>query len=143
MAVMINTAELKETLSLTPTNQNIMLVGKHGIGKSEILTEHFKKEGMVFHPESNDPFQRFQLEILGAVASFERNLIRERQREGIALAKKRNAYAKCGRPAALTEEQMDELQERLKNGEKVAELAKEYGISRQTIYKFIRLAVHT
>ena len=46
MAVMINTAELKETLSLTPTNQNIMLVGKHGIGKSEILTEHFKKEGM-------------------------------------------------------------------------------------------------
>ncbi len=102
------------------------------------VTLHFKKEGMVFHPESNDPFQRFQLEILGAVASFERNLIRERQREGIALAKKRNAYAKCGRPAALTEEQMDELRKRLKKGEKVAELAKEYGISRQTIYKLIR-----
>jgi len=102
------------------------------------VTLHFKKEGMVFHPESNDPFQRFQLEILGAVASFERNLIRERQREGIALAKKRNAYAKCGRPAALTEEQMDELRARLKEGEKVAELANEYGISRQTIYKFIR-----
>lgn len=102
------------------------------------VTLHFKKEGMVFHPESNDPFQRFQLEILGAVASFERNLIRERQREGIALAKKRNAYAKCGRPAALTEEQMDELQERLGKGEKVTELAKEYGISRQTIYKLIR-----
>ena len=103
------------------------------------VTLHFKKEGMVFHPDSNDPFQRFQLEILGAVASFERNLIRERQREGIALAKKRNAYAKCGRPASLTEEQMDELQERLKKGEKVAELAKEYGISRQTIYKIIRI----
>lgn len=102
------------------------------------VTLHFKKEGMAFHPESNDPFQRFQLEILGAVASFERNLIRERQREGITLAKKRNAYAKCGRPAALTEEQMDELQQRLKNGEKVAELAKEYGISRQRIYKIIR-----
>ena len=62
----------------------------------------------------------------------------ERQREGIALAKKRNAYAKCGRPAALTEEQMDELQDRLGKGEKVTELAKEYGISRQTIYKIIR-----
>ena len=37
MAVMINTAELKETLSLTPTNQNIMLVGKHGIGKSVLI----------------------------------------------------------------------------------------------------------
>ena len=102
------------------------------------VTLHFKKEDMVFHPESNDPFQRFQLEILGAVASFERSLIRERQREGIVLAKKRNAYAKCGRPAALTEEQMDELQERLVKGEKVTELAKEYGISRQTIYKLIR-----
>ena len=32
---------------------------------------------------------------------------------------------------------MDELQERLKKGEKVAEHAKDYGISRQTIYKFI------
>ena len=105
--------------------------------REKCVTLHFKKEGMVFHPESNDPFQRFQLEILGAVASFERNLIRERQREGIALAKKRNAYAKCGRPASLTEEQMDELQERLKKGEKVAELAKEYGISRQTVYKII------
>ena len=102
------------------------------------VTLHFKKESMIFHPESDDPFQCFQLEILGAVASFERNLIRERQREGIALAKKRNAYAKCGRPAALTEEQMDDLQERLMKGEKVAELAKEYGISRQTIYKIIR-----
>lgn len=93
---------------------------------------------MVFHPESDDPFQRFQLEILGAVASFERNLIRERQREGIALPKKRNAYAKCGRPAALTEEQMDELIFRLKKGEKVAALAKEFGVSRQTIYMLIR-----
>ena len=107
------------------------------------VTLHFKKEGIVFHPESDDPFQRFQLEILGAVASFERNLIRERQREGIAHAKKRNAYAKCGRPAALTEEQMDELQVRLKKGEKVSELAKDFGISRQTIYKVIRLNAQT
>ncbi len=38
------------------------------------VTLHFKKEGMVFHPASNDPFQRFQLEILGAVASFKRCL---------------------------------------------------------------------
>ena len=39
------------------------------------VTLHFKKEGMVFHPDSDAPFQRFQIEILGAVASFERNLI--------------------------------------------------------------------
>ena len=38
MSVTINISELKEALELTPSTQNIMLVGKHGIGKSEILT---------------------------------------------------------------------------------------------------------
>ena len=46
MAIMINTSELKETLELTPSTQNVMLVGKHGIGKSEILTSFFNSKGM-------------------------------------------------------------------------------------------------
>ncbi len=46
MAVMINISELKETLDLTPSTHNIMLVGKHGIGKSEILTNYFNSKGM-------------------------------------------------------------------------------------------------
>ena len=46
MSVTINTSELKETLELTPSKQNVMLVGKHGIGKSEILTNYFKEKGM-------------------------------------------------------------------------------------------------
>lgn len=46
MAVMINFSELMETLELTPATQNIMLVGKHGIGKSEILTSYFNSKGM-------------------------------------------------------------------------------------------------
>lgn len=59
MAVTINVTELKETLGLTPSTHNIMLVGKHGIGKSEILTEHFQKEGMkvvtLFLGQMSDP----------------------------------------------------------------------------------------
>lgn len=59
MAVKINVTELKETLGLTPSTHNIMLVGKHGIGKSEILTEHFQKEGMkvvtLFLGQMSDP----------------------------------------------------------------------------------------
>ena len=43
---MINISELKQTLELTPSTQNIMLVGKHGIGKSEILTSHFNSKGL-------------------------------------------------------------------------------------------------
>ena len=46
MAVMINISELKETLESTPSTQNIMLVGKHGIGKSEILTSYYNSKGM-------------------------------------------------------------------------------------------------
>ncbi len=38
----INTQELIQILDLTPANQNIMLVGKHGIGKSQILTHYFE-----------------------------------------------------------------------------------------------------
>ena len=46
MSVSINITELKETLDLTPSTQNIMLVGKHGIGKSEILTSYFNSKGL-------------------------------------------------------------------------------------------------
>ena len=59
MAIIINSTELKETLNLTPTTQNIMLVGKHGIGKSEILTNYFQNEGMkvvtLFLGQMSDP----------------------------------------------------------------------------------------
>jgi hypothetical protein len=46
MSVTINITELKETLEMTPSDQNIMLVGKHGIGKSEILTRYFNSKGL-------------------------------------------------------------------------------------------------
>ncbi|MCQ2588476.1 MAG: AAA family ATPase [Treponema sp.] len=46
----INTADLKEVLKYTPSSQNILLVGRHGIGKSEILTDHFEKKGIKVIP---------------------------------------------------------------------------------------------
>lgn len=59
MSIVINSTELKETLNLTPATQNIMLVGKHGIGKSEILTNYFQNEGMkvvtLFLGQMSDP----------------------------------------------------------------------------------------
>ena len=59
MAVTISTDELKETLELTPSTQNIMLVGKHGIGKSEILTSYFQSQGLkvvtLFLGQMSDP----------------------------------------------------------------------------------------
>ena len=59
MAIKVNTIELKEILRLTPASQNIMLIGKHGIGKSEILTAYFQEQGMkvitLFLGQMSDP----------------------------------------------------------------------------------------
>ena len=46
MNISTNITELKQLLEATPASHNIMLVGNHGIGKSEILTEFFKEKGM-------------------------------------------------------------------------------------------------
>ena len=94
----------------------------------------FIKEGMEFNGDKPNPTQDLYLNILGAVAEFERQMIRERQREGILLARQRNAYDKCGRKPALTPKQIEEIKDRLARGEGVVSLAKEYGVSRQTIY---------
>ncbi len=44
--ISVNITELKQFLEATPASHNIMLVGNHGIGKSEILTEYFKEKDM-------------------------------------------------------------------------------------------------
>ena len=73
---------------------------------------------------------------MGAFAEFERALIRERQREGIALAKKRGAYR--GRKKALSLDQVANLRHRAAAREQKAALAREFGISRETLYQYLR-----
>ncbi|WP_224981284.1 recombinase family protein [Geomonas agri] len=95
----------------------------------------FIKENLIFTGEDS-PMSNLLLSLLGAVAEFERALIRERQREGIAAAKKRGAYT--GRKRALQPEQVVELKRRVGEGEKRAVLARELGISRETLYQYLR-----
>jgi DNA invertase Pin-like site-specific DNA recombinase len=94
----------------------------------------FLKENLVFTGEDS-PLANLMLSLLGAVAQFERDLIRERQREGIALAKHRGVYR--GRRKALAPERVAELRRRAA-GEKKAALAREFGISRETLYQYLR-----
>lgn len=70
------------------------------------------------------------------LAEFERALIRERQREGIALAKQRGAYR--GRKKSLAIDQIDQLRRRAAAGESKTLLAREFGISRETVYQYLR-----
>ena len=76
------------------------------------------------------------LSVMGAFAEFERALIHERQREGIALAKKRGAYK--GRKKSLSEAEVSQLRQRLTTGRSKAQVAREFGISRETLYQYLR-----
>lgn len=94
----------------------------------------FVKEAQVFTGDAN-PMSNLLLSLLGAVAEFERSLIRERQLEGIALAKAAGKY-RGGQPK-LHDEQAAELRRRHAAGEGVAALAREFGVSRQTVYRYL------
>lgn len=95
----------------------------------------FVKECLNFSGEDS-PMANLMLSVMGAFAEFERALIRERQREGIALAKQRGAYR--GRKKALGPDPVAELRSRAASGEKKAQLAREFGISRETLYQYLK-----
>ena len=97
----------------------------------------FVKESLTFTGEDS-PMANLMLSVMGAFAEFERALIRERQREGIALARQRGAYR--GRKKALSPEQVAELRQRTAAGEQKAKLVREFGVSRETLYQYLRTA---
>ena len=97
----------------------------------------FVKENLAFTGEDS-PMATLLLSVMGAFAEFERALILERQKEGIAAAKQRGVYT--GRKPILNAEQAEQLRERAAAGEQKAALAREFGISRETVYSYLRTA---
>ena len=81
----------------------------------------FIKENLIFTGEDS-AMSQLLLSVMGAFAEFERKIIKERQMEGIALAKQRGAYK--GRKPSLSPEQVAELKMRSNNGESKTSLAK-------------------
>jgi DNA invertase Pin-like site-specific DNA recombinase len=101
------------------------------------VSVEFVKEHLVFTGDDS-PMANLMLSVMGAFAEFERALIRERQAEGIAKAKQRGAYK--GRKKSLAENQILALIDRAASGEAKTLLAKEFGISRETVYTYLRAA---
>lgn len=99
------------------------------------VTIQFLKENLTFTGEDS-PMAHLLLSIMGAFAEFERALIRERQREGIALARKKGVYK--GRKPVLDPTQISILRQKLTTGMKKSHIAQELGISRETLYRYIR-----
>lgn len=95
----------------------------------------FIKENLTFTGEDS-PMANLMLSVMGAFAEFERALIRERQLEGIALAKQRGAYR--GRKKLLSADQVATLRQRVAAGEQKAQIARDIGISRETLYQYLK-----
>jgi DNA invertase Pin-like site-specific DNA recombinase len=96
----------------------------------------FVKEGLSFTGEDS-PMSKLMLSVMGAFAEFERSLIRERQREGIALAKQRGIYR--GRKRVLSDEVIASAKTRIAAGDTKAQIARDLGVSRETLYQYLRV----
>ncbi len=96
----------------------------------------FIKEGLKFTGK-DDPMSRCILMIFGAVAEFEYSLIRERQKEGIAIAKAAGKFK--GRKRSLNDEQIKEMYDRIQKctHRSKASIARDFKISRYTMYQYI------
>ena len=98
------------------------------------IAVHFHKENLIFSGDGN-PMHKLMFQMMGAFAEFERSMIRERQREGIEAARKKGKQ--IGAKKKLSPDQVEELNQRVANGEQKKTLAAEFGISRQTLYSAI------
>ena len=90
----------------------------------------FLSERLTFSASSDDAFAKLQLQMMGAFAEFERNIIRKRQAEGIAKAKAKGVYAKRG--ATINKESVKQLQA---NGLSITAIARALDISRMSVYR--------
>jgi DNA invertase Pin-like site-specific DNA recombinase len=103
------------------------------------ISVQFIKEGKTFKgSETADPMDKLMLSLLGAFAEYERTLIRERQREGIAKAKERGVYRGRQKKISDAEQIAVMVAEAQALGANKTKVAARYGISRETLYKYIQ-----
>jgi DNA invertase Pin-like site-specific DNA recombinase len=103
----------------------------------------FLKEKLTFEPadDKNSPdyaMKTLMLQIMGAVAQFERALTKERQREGIVAAKKAGKF-RGGQPKLTTEEAI-EVRRLVGEGVAKSKVAKKFKVSRETVYQYLKAA---
>jgi DNA invertase Pin-like site-specific DNA recombinase len=100
------------------------------------VTVEFIKNHMTFTGGERDPMATLMLTMLAGFAAFERDLIRERQAEGIAIAKAKGTYK--GRAKALTPAEAVEARRMAVEGHSKAAIGEHFGVSRQTVYAYLR-----
>lgn len=142
---------LAECLAYVRTGDTVRVASMDRLARSvvdlqqlvdEILAKgasvHFIKENQTYTPTTGsdgggNSMSRLLLHVLGAFAEFERNLIRERQTEGIRLAKAAGKYR--GRTRSLTDAQVLEARAQIAAGVPKTRVAAQLGVNRATLYR--------
>lgn len=138
--------ELNKALDFAREGDTLVVVSMDRLARSvpdlhSIVTDltsrgvavRFLTENQTYTADS-DPMSRYMLSVLGAAAQLERELIRERQADGIAAAKARGVYE---RAPALTAEEVHEARELAQKGVPKAVIARRFNVARSTLYKYL------
>ena len=96
----------------------------------------FHKENLEFKSNTNDPFQKLMLHLLGSFSEFERSVLLERQREGIQIAKQKGLYK--GKQSKFSQLQIQDIINKFHVSSNKQELAKELGITRAYLYQLVK-----
>lgn len=116
--------------NLDDLRSTVQRLNKKGVAV-EFIHEHLTFTG------EDTPMANLLLSVMGAFAEFERALIKERQLEGIAIAKQKGVYK--GRKKVLTAEDVEQIKAQLAEpGAKKAVIAREWGVSRATLYGYLQ-----
>ncbi len=99
------------------------------------VTVKFHKENLTFDGNDN-PMQNLMLQMMGAFSQFERSLINERRKEGMAQAKKMGKQ--IGGKRKLTDQNVIEIKALVDSGTSKAVIAQQYNVTRQTIYTALK-----
>ena len=129
---MVNVHELSR---LARNTKDLLAIVEQILGLGASIKFH--KENMTFNSgETHDAFQQLMLTMLGAISQFERNLMLERQREGIAIAKAKGKYK--GKQSRFNNADIQKMKERFSMPEtNKSALAKDFGITRQHLYRLV------
>lgn len=104
--------------------------------KARGVTVEFVKNNLAFEAGKTDQYADLMMTMLAAFAQFEREIIRERQKEGIAIKLASSTYHETP-TKKLTNAQVTDLRSRVASGERKADVARLFDISRPTLYRYL------
>ena len=119
---------------LARNTQDLLSIVKEITDKGACI--RFHQEELLFSGDSSNKMNQLMLTMLAAFSEFERSIMLERQREGIAIAKAKGKYK--GRKSSLSDEDLESMAVDFNKGMKKTEIAEKYGVTRSYIYQLVK-----